>query len=372
MKGSRHIVYVVSEIEKSLAFEWIASALKDQYRLTFVLLNAAGSSFENFLLSSKIDTRRIIYRGKKDFIWTFLKLFWYFLWSRPEVVHAHLFAAQITALSAAKCAFIKKRIYTRHNSNFHHVYFPKGVRFDLLSNYLATHIVSISQSTYTTLTRLEKVKTSKIRKISHGFELSVFGGTVRQKIHAMRAKWQIPETHPCVGVVARHVEWKGIQFVIPAFRKLLDTYPSAVLVLANAHGPYHKVLLEHLADISRSNYVLIPFEEDVVTLYALFDLYVHVPVDELCEAFGQTYVEALASGVPSIFTKSGIASEFISHGQNAWVVDYQNSEEILQGMKIVLADPGMQQRMREDGKESVNELFDLQTMVLKLKLLYDE
>jgi hypothetical protein len=53
-----------------------------------------------------------------------------------------------------------------------------------------------------------------------------------------------------------------------------------------------------------------------------------VPIDDTIEAFGQTYIEALISGVPSVFTLSGVASEFIENGKNALVVDYKNSEQI--------------------------------------------
>ncbi len=170
MKNSLHIVYVISEIHKSLAFEWIAIALKDEYRLTFILLNPSSSPFEDFLISHNIEVYRITYRGKKDFILSSIKLLGYFLLKRPDIVHAHLLAAQLIALPVAALAWIKKRIYTRHNSNYHQAYFPKGIKYDKLSNRLSTHIVSISQATYKTLTLAESVNPAKIRTIPHGYD----------------------------------------------------------------------------------------------------------------------------------------------------------------------------------------------------------
>ncbi len=43
----------------------------------------------------------------------------------------------------------------------------------------------------------------------------------------------------------------------------------------------------------------------------------HVTIGKHYEAFGQIYVEALAAGIPSVFTLTGIAPEIIEHEHNA-------------------------------------------------------
>jgi glycosyltransferase involved in cell wall biosynthesis len=371
MSNRQRVVYIVSEIHKSLAFEWVATALKDRYKLTFILLNPSHSPLERFLVQNEIEVKTIVYRGKKDYLRAFYQLLKYFLRTRPDIVHAHLFAAQITALPAASCALIKKRIYTRHTSNFHQVYSPKGVKYDLLSNRLATHIVSVSQATDRTLTG-EGARMNKIRHIPHGFDLSVFDTGNANSIADVKARWNVSSGYPCIGVVARHIEWKGIQYIIPAFKQLLTTYPDAILVLANATGPYYHTLARQLEGVSKTNYVIIPFEEEIASLYGMFDVYVHTPVDELCEAFGQTYVEALAAGVPSIFTLSGIAAEFVTHKRNAWVVGFRDAEGILTGMLNLLEDKPLRQALREAGKLSVRKMFNIDLMISKLQAVYDE
>ncbi len=315
----KHIVYIVSQVHKSLAFEWIASGLKSNYKLTFILLNATSSSLEDFLIGQSIEVKRFSYRGKQDFLFTFLKTFFYLLFKRPQIVHTHLLDAQLIGLTAAWLTGINRRIYTRHNSNYHHVYHPRGVRFDVWSNRMATKIISISQATDQTLLELEHVPLSKVVKISHGFDLNVFTEVFLERTEQIRKKWQIQKHHPVVGIIARHIEWKGIQFIIPAFQKFLNENPNAFLVIANASGPYHNAIKELLKSIPTDRVILIPFEEDVAALYSVFDFYVHTPVDPICEAFGQTYVEALAAGIPSVFTLSGIAAEFIQHDRNALV-----------------------------------------------------
>lgn len=366
----KHIVYIVSQIHKSLAFEWITLGLKNDYRLTFILLNATSSSLEDYLIDQSIEFKRFSYRGKQDFLFAFLKTFFYLLIERPCVVHAHLFDAQLIGLTAAWLAGIRKRIYTRHTSNYHHIYLPRGVRFDLWSNNMATDIISISQATDKTLLELEHVPQSKVLKIPHGFDLNVFAEVSLERTQHVREKWQIQKQHPVVGIIARHIEWKGIQFIIPAFQKFLNENPSACLVIANASGPYHSVINELLKSIPADRMILIPFEEDVPALYAVFDLYVHTPIDPICEAFGQTYVEALAAGIPSVFTLSGIAAEFIQHDRNALVVDFKDSEGIYNALKRLWTDNDLREHLVENGRQDVFSRFGVERMLASLKMLY--
>ncbi|MEO7989468.1 MAG: glycosyltransferase family 4 protein [Chryseolinea sp.] len=369
--AKKHVVYIVSHIHKSLAFEWIVSGLRKDIKFTFILLNPSGSLLEDFLIHHQINVKRITYRNKKDFIPAFLKTFFFLLFKRPQIVHAHLLDAQLIGLTAAWFAGIRKRIYTRHNSNYHHVYHPQGVKFDLWSNKLATHIISISQATDVTLHQLENASASKIIKIPHGFDLNLFAEVPAIRVDSIKAKWNIPADRPIVGVIARHIEWKGIQFIIPAFKKFLEQYPTATLVLANASGPYHETLLKLLSDVQKNHIVLIPFEEDVTALYPVFDMYVHTPVDSLCEAFGQTYCEALAAGIPSIFTPSGIGAEFIQNEKNALLVDFQNSDSIYKAMINLWGNPELRNHLIKNGRQDVFSKFGLDSMLNSLKKLYD-
>lgn len=369
MQVKKKVCYIISHVNKSLAFEWIANGLKDEVQLEFVLLNETGSPLQKFLLESKILVRLIRYRGKRDFILVFIKVFFLLLKRRPNVVHTHLLDAQLIGLTAAWLLRIPKRIYTRHNSNFHQVYHPKGVKYDRWSNFISTQIVSISQATYTTLVHLEKVDPKKIVNIPHGFDLAHFENRDRLKIDSLQRKWKMEDRHPCIGVIARHIEWKGIQYIIPAFQRFIEQYPNAILILANAQGPYHTEILRLLKSISHKNYVLIPFEEDVASLYHSFDMYVHTPIDRLSEAFGQTYVEALGAGVPSVFTLSGIAAEFISNNENALTVDFKNSGTIFNALLQLWSDEPLRKKLSMNGKKSV-ERFALSNMLLRLKELY--
>jgi glycosyltransferase involved in cell wall biosynthesis len=370
--AKRQVVHILSSIEKSLAFEWLLPRLTREYDVKVILLNPRETPLEIFLRERNIQCQRITLRGKRDFPFAFLRLLMLLLRLRPAVVHVHLLDAQRLALPAAWLARIKKRVYTRHNSTLHHRYYPAGIKYDRWSNWLATDIVSVSQATDYALFELEGVSRSKVTKIPHGFDFASFDEVTEERKEAVRRKWSIPRARPVIGLVSRFIEWKGLQFALPAIANFQKKNPDVCVVLANAQGPFAGEVNELLSDFSPGSVIRIPFEEDMLALYALFDLFIHVPVDEYVEAFGQVYIEALACGVPSIFTRSGIAAEFVENEVSALVVEHQSAEAIEKALSRLWTDNTLRNRLSQSGKSLVRSRFGIDAMIGQLQRMYDE
>lgn len=366
------VKYILSNINKSFAFEWIADELdKEKFDLSFILLNPAESALENYLLEHNICVVRIPYRGKKDLTRAIFTIYQILTKEKTQIVHCHLFDACVAGLAAARLAGVNKRIYTRHHATFHQVYFPRAVWYDKFISTMATGVVAISENVRQTLIG-EGVKKKKIHTIYHGFKLHDFQTISKSQVQALRQKYNSQSKYPVVGVISRYFELKGIQYIIPAFIKLLNIYPNALLLLANASGNYTSQIKMLLQDVPQKNYLEVAFEPDIFALYQLFDIFIHVPIDTAIEAFGQTYVEALAAGIPSIFTLSGITPEFITHHQNAWVVPFRDSEAIYGAMQEIISGDVLREKIISQGKEDVHKLFTLEQMINKLEHLYEQ
>ncbi len=52
----------------------------------------------------------------------------------PHFVHCHIFDAYLIGIPAAWLAFIRGRVYTRHNATYHREYYPL-VKFDTMVNW---------------------------------------------------------------------------------------------------------------------------------------------------------------------------------------------------------------------------------------------
>lgn len=367
----KNLTYIVSDINKALAFEWIASYIdKTKFNIDFILINDGISDLEKYLIENQIPVLRVQYKRKIDGLLAIYKVYRILKKRKTQIVHTHLFIANLVGLTAAFIAGVKKRIHTRHHSDFHHVKFPKAVKYDRYVNFMSTDIVAITEIVKQILISLENVPEKKIHLIHHGFQLENFYNVPLKSIETLKVKYQISNQFPIVGAISRYTEWKGVQYLIPAYKLLLEKYPDALLVLANAYGDCKHEIKNLLKDIPKQNYIEIQFENDLFALYKLFDVFVHIPINKRAEAFGQIYVEALASGIPSVFTNAGVADEFIVHRHNALVVPYENSLAVYNELLELLTNQHLSNQLVINGKIDVNEKFQLQKMILALEDLY--
>ena len=368
---SVHVCQVLSGIDKSMAFEWICDNLDERIEQSYILTGKAPGYIYEYLQKAGKQVEFIPFTGSK---FAFPVMLWKYYWAfkrlKPDVVHAHIYPAPLLSLTAAKWAGVKRRVYTRHHSTSNHMYHPRGVRLDKYTNSKATAIVAISQNVRNVLTEMEGVAPAKIELIHHGFKFELFAQPDPAVVASLKAKYLLPEDSPVVGCISRFIELKGHKYIIKAFAELLKTHPNAKLVLANARGPDKQAIVEALKVLPEDRYVTIDFEPAIGALYHLFDVFVHVPINAQVEAFGQTYVEPLIAGVPSVFTLSGVAHEFIEDNKNALVVDYEDAEAIRHALQSLLENDSLRDRITERGKASVAHLFSLNNYIQKLNQLY--
>ncbi len=365
------IVYIISNINKAIAFEWIAEELdKTKFELNFILLNPKESYLEEYLNKLNINVKRINYNSKRDIPLSILRIIYFLLLNKPSVVHTHLFDASFIGLIAAKLCGIKKRIYTRHYSTYHHDFFPNAVKWDKLNNKFATRIIAISEVVKDVLISKEGVAPEKISLVYHGFKLNKFSEYDNDVIEKLKSKYNPTNKRPVIGVISRFTELKGIQFIIPAFSKLLNQYPDALLLLFNASGDYEKEINKLLSELPKETYLKVVFENEITSIYHLFDVFIHVPINDTIEAFGQTYIESMASGIPLIATKSGIGNEILINNDNSIVVPYKNSEAIYKAIALLFSDSELKNKITNNAKNTVAQKFEIHVMIEKLETIY--
>ncbi|MES2588759.1 MAG: glycosyltransferase family 4 protein [Bacteroidota bacterium] len=367
----KNVTYIVSDVDKAIAFEWIVQHInRDKINLTFILINCEKSYLSQFLIENKVPVFHISCQSYKKILFAIWKCFFILKKVKSELIHCHLIKANLIGLTAAKLANIKSRIYTRHHSDFHHIYHKKAVKLDKYCNRIATKVVSISDVVTDVLINDEKLSESKIIKIWHGFDTQKFMNYDVEKVYNLKNKYNPKEKKMVIGVISRATHWKGIQYIIPAFKLVLEEYPDALLLLFNPFGEYEKEIDILLEEIPTESFQKVFFEYDIVNLYKIFDVFVHVPISVSVEAFGQTYVECMLSKVPLIATRSGIGNEIMVDEVNCLEVPYENSGLIFKAIKRVVEDIQLRESMVNHAQLNVKEKFSVINMINSLEELY--
>lgn len=343
-----------------------------RFDLSFVLLNRARPPLAPVLDELDIPWTHVPFRGRSD-VPRAARVIWRHCRDvDPDIVHTHFMNACLAGLTAAALRRVPVRIHTRHHAGplSWRTRRPWQELYDFYNNALSTAIIAPSLAVQTVLTGRNRVRREKVRLLHHGFDLDAFDAVTDDRVRALRERHGIGDAHPVIGVFARYAEIKGIQYIVPAFERLLEKYPDALLLLAPASGSYHAKLAPAIARIPARNRREIAFEDDVFALYKLLDVFVHVPIAPQVEAFGQVYIEAMAAGVPSVITRAGIANELARDRENAVVVPHRDSEAIYRGMRDVVENADLRATLIRNGRRDA-QAFSARAMIDGLEKIYE-
>jgi len=366
------ILYIVAANEPWKFFGDICRSLHGRtYNFTFLFLHQAESEIAAELKESGVPCYHLRFSKRLHVPAAIQRIFQFCRKRHYDLVHTHFMNACLSGLPGSGLAGVKIRIHTRHHSS-PHPYSGRPRRqllYDQINNRLSTAIVAPCADVRRRLME-EGVPPDRIELIHHGFDLDAFCNVPEERVRGIAEKYGICRGGPIIGASARFIPTKGVQYVVEAFRRLLPAYPKAQLVLANARGEFAGVR-EGISRLPPGSHVEIPYETDIFALYRLFHVFVHVPVAGWVEGFGQVYVEAMAAGIPAIFTRAGIAHELLRHGENAWVVDYEDPNQICEGMLTLLSDDALRSRLAGQARDDVEQKFGLDQHVAHLADFYD-
>jgi glycosyltransferase involved in cell wall biosynthesis len=175
----------------------------------------------------------------------------------------------------------------------------------------SNHILVLSEYTKEKLESTYGLSPVKIHIIPGGVDLNRF--RPHDDKQSLRNRLGIPNNHFTLLTVRNLEPRMGLENLILAFKKVLDTNKHVFLIVGG-EGP----LTQDLKSLARETGVedsvkfvgYIP-EEELPHYYQMADLFI-LPTTEL-EGFGLVTVEALASGLPVLGTPVGGTKEILAH-----------------------------------------------------------
>lgn len=357
------ITYIFTHHIRWIPFELVAKCIdKSKFAIDYIILNE-GDPMISFLSLINVPCTVASYQDYSNTPENVKFIYEHLIANKTDIVHTHWFAGSLVGMQAAYYADIPVRIFTREHPSIKYYSRHAPSKHRLIWE-CATNIIGVTNTSKQGMIE-DGIPAHKITIIPTGFDISEFENVDSSRIDKLRSKYLANHHGPVIGVAARYVRWKGVEYVIEAHKQVLEAYPNAILVLSGTHTnranleeqirnaskedivapQYDDVIriIDKLSQLPDRSYVEIPFEEDIFALFRLFDVFVHVPTDPIQETFGQVYVEAMLSRVPSVITLAGSALDHAVHKENAWVVDYKNSAQIAQGILALLSDS----RLRE-------------------------
>ena len=278
----------------------------------------------------------------------------------PHVVTIHSLSS--TNLNAENPNIIK-RITERGENNFINNYIEKCIikRADLI----------IANSEYTKRSILSAYGYSNINRIKVGYPgLSINRPFSLQESEEKKIRTFLNvDKKPIVLFVGRLVLRKGLHFLLPAFKVLLDQNIQAKLIVVG-NGPKKRSYLKQVRDLNLSKDVVFTGLIDDSTLKKIYYLSDVVAIPSLNEPFGIVVLEAMAAKKPIVASNSGGIPEIIQNGINGQLIDPQDHSEFANAMKLYLEDKELSNQIGECNFKKVTEKFSWSKSAIQILEVY--
>ncbi len=162
----------------------------------------------------------------------------------------------------------------------------------------------------------------RIHKLPRGVDLGSFHPNMRDR--AIFRTWNIPDDGFFLLFVGRISMEKNLLHLGEAFEAALGQNPNLRLILVG-DGPYKNELEKKLQPLGRVHFTGILKGEVLSKVFASADLFVF---PSLTDTFGNSVVEALASGCPCIVSDRGGPQEILEPGKCGAIFQYQQPQSL--------------------------------------------
>ena len=281
-----------------------------------------------------------------------------------DIVHTHLFHADIYGTLVARLTGIRRLVSTKHGFNPWRRQRLYGW-LDRLAAGWQTQIITISDAVGQWLVQVERLPATKMSTIHYALDAEHFRGD--QRISPVLAAL----SRPLIGTVARLLHQKGVHILLDAFATCLRHMPQASLVVLG-DGPERAALEAQVCAYGmtqRVHFLGYMATPDVSAIMRGIDIFAFPTFGE---GFGLVLLEAMAWGKPVIASQVMAIPEIVLHEETGLLVPPGDTTSLAQALLRLMQDPPLCHRLGMAGQRRVERTFTVERMVQQTVCVYDQ
>jgi glycosyltransferase involved in cell wall biosynthesis len=287
---------------------------------------------------------------------------------RVDLLHAHMFRAELLGTRAARAAHTPVIVATVHSSR---VRSAEDIAALALVTPSMDRLIAPSESIAAKVHR-EGRGAAEITVVPNGVDADRFRAHLTDAERgATRAAFGIPADAFVVGVVARLEPEKGHRHLLQAWPMVARGRPDAWLLLAG-EGSEADALRAQAGAMPAgigNRIVLVGRQTDVAAVTAALDVAV---MPSLREAQGIAILEALAARRAVVASRVGGIPETIRHGVHGLLVPPGDPPALVRAILRLAGDPRLRARLGAAGACRVDEAFSVTAAVRRIETIYLE
>jgi glycosyltransferase involved in cell wall biosynthesis len=287
---------------------------------------------------------------------------------RIQILHAHLFLANVAARLLGRMAGVPVVITSHHDTDLWMG--PHHRLLESLTAPLSDAVVACSEAVRHWARERYGLRPGLVRTLHNATEIPAPGPDDAAARARVRRELGAADADLLVGAVGRLDEpKKGIPIFLAAARLLAREFPRVRFAVVG-EGPSRQALEARAAREGVSHRTVFAGERrDIHRVMRAFDLFVQ---PSLWEGFGVTLLEAMAAGTPIVATRVGGVPEVVLHGETGILVPPGDPEALAAAAAGLLRDRDRAAALARAGRGRVESEFRIDRLVAETAALYRE
>jgi glycosyltransferase involved in cell wall biosynthesis len=289
---------------------------------------------------------------------------------KPDVVHTHLFSADLYGSLLAPRYQVSPLISSKHNQD----QYLKKKGWKTLARWIGDQdqqIIAISDAVQEfnvkALGYSSKEAQEKFTRIYYGIDLEELDQTPLQPFD--RKSYGIPEDALIVGTIGRLSPQKGYAYWIEAFAQLRLKYPQ-LYGIAVGRGEQEAEIRRWIEEKNlKEAFFLVGYHSERSTLLGFLQAMDIFVLSSLWEGFGLVLAEAMAFYKPIVATTAGSIPEVVTP-DCGYLVPPKEVQPLVEALEKLICQPELRKTMGKAGRKRVENLFSVETMVQETEQLY--
>lgn len=360
--GEVHLLSLISQLSE------------DKYNI-FVAYPGAGP-FEELLENKPVTPLRIrSLRGKHE-PFSFMRIMSLIRKYRINVVHAYEPKSAFWAMIGANLLKVPGKIYTVHLPCFTPYWKETGLRWardkirflrDTFTSHMADRIIAVSEEIRTEKIERQHIPPEKVVTILNGVDTDIFSSK-SDDCNYTRARFNIPNGVPTIGVVARLEPHKGHGYLIQAMPAVIDAVPETRLLVIG-EGWCEQEVRKAVSNKGLERHIIFTgFQGDMPSVLSGLDI---VVLPSLYESTNLSLIEAMLMEKPVVASAIPSHMQMIQDGVNGLLVRPADIESLAKAMIKLLKDRRLARVMAGKAREVALQRFTLDRMCQETEAIYE-
>ncbi len=284
---------------------------------------------------------------------------------QPAIWHAHDYKSNLLGLIMRRHRAIKL-VTTVHGWVRHTWKTPFYYRIDKLCLPHYDAVVCVSEDLREECLRIG-VKTGRVWHIPNAIDTDAYR-RLEPKESAKRRIGVLPQ-RLLIGAIGRLSEEKGYHLLVQAMREICEEGIDAELWIAG-EGDQRGRLMRLASDTGLGERIrVLGYRADTLALYHAMDVFVS---SSIREGLPNVILEAMAVEVPVVCTRVAGIPDLIRDGENGLIVDAGSVDALSQGIRRLLSDGSLRQRLSASGRETVERSYGFSQRMERIRAIYNQ